>query len=105
MNLIKDVNTNDDRINIVLSSSSMGEETKEKLKKTVIDADITGPSIPRMFGITKKPEGDESGIIPVKSKTGILIMSINLLLFSEDEAVVWRGPSLWLLAPSVDPRN
>jgi len=58
----------------------------------ILDADITGPSIPRMFGIMERPGGDESGIIPVKSKLGISIMSINLLLPSEDEAVVWRGP-------------
>jgi Mrp family chromosome partitioning ATPase len=58
----------------------------------ILDADITGPSIPRMFGITERPTGDESGIIPVKSRSGIAIMSINLLLPHEDEAVVWRGP-------------
>jgi Mrp family chromosome partitioning ATPase len=58
----------------------------------ILDADITGPSIPRMFGITQKPTADEFGLIPVKSRTGIAIMSINLLLPDEDEAVVWRGP-------------
>ncbi len=58
----------------------------------ILDADITGPSIPRMFGITQRPVGDESGIIPVKSKSGIAVMSINLMLPNEDEAVVWRGP-------------
>jgi len=58
----------------------------------ILDADITGPSIPRMFGITQKPTADELGLIPVKSKSGIAIMSINLLLPDEDEAVVWRGP-------------
>ncbi len=58
----------------------------------ILDADITGPSIPRMFGITDRPSGNESGILPVLSKSGIEIMSINLLLPSEDEAVIWRGP-------------
>jgi ATP-binding protein involved in chromosome partitioning len=58
----------------------------------ILDADITGPSIPKMFGITDRPESDESGMIPVKSRTGIAIMSINLLLPGEDDAVVWRGP-------------
>jgi Mrp family chromosome partitioning ATPase len=58
----------------------------------ILDADITGPSIPRMFGITERPGSDESGLLPVKSRSGISIMSINLLLPSEDEAVVWRGP-------------
>jgi len=58
----------------------------------VLDADITGPSIPRMFGITSKPAGSDSGILPVLSRSGIGVMSINLLLPSEDDAVIWRGP-------------
>jgi len=58
----------------------------------ILDADITGPSIPRMFGVNERPELGEGGILPVLSKSGIGIMSINLLLPSEDEAVIWRGP-------------
>ena len=58
----------------------------------VLDADITGPSIPRMFGINSRPAGSESGFLPVASKSGIEVMSINLLLPSEDDAVIWRGP-------------
>jgi len=58
----------------------------------ILDADITGPSIPKMFGITSRPAGNESGILPVSSKSGIEVMSINLLLPSEDDAVIWRGP-------------
>jgi Mrp family chromosome partitioning ATPase len=58
----------------------------------ILDADITGPSIPKMFGVTDRPAGDSTGILPVLSQTGIGIMSINLLLPSEDEAVIWRGP-------------
>jgi Mrp family chromosome partitioning ATPase len=59
----------------------------------VLDADITGPSIPRMFFATQRhPQGGPMGILPVESKTGIRVMSINLLLPSEDEAVIWRGP-------------
>jgi len=58
----------------------------------ILDADITGPSIPKMFGITSRPTGSESGILPVLSRSGISIMSINLLLPSEDDAVIWRGP-------------
>jgi len=57
-----------------------------------MDADITGPSIPKMFGIKVPPSGNESGLLPVSTKSGISIMSINLLLPSEDEAVIWRGP-------------
>lgn len=65
-----------------------------RLGKTagILDADITGPSIPKMFGISGGPGGSESGILPVSSKSGIELMSINLLLPSEDEAVIWRGP-------------
>jgi len=58
----------------------------------ILDADITGPSIPKMFGIDTHPGGSESGILPVLSKSGIEVMSINLLLPSEDDAVIWRGP-------------
>ena len=62
-------------------------------KVGILDADITGPSIPRMFFPTlRHPQGGPVGILPVESKTGIKIMSINLLLPSEDEAVIWRGP-------------
>lgn len=58
----------------------------------IMDADITGPSIPRMFGISQKPESMEFGIIPPESSTGIRIMSLNLLLENEDDPVIWRGP-------------
>jgi len=58
----------------------------------ILDADITGPSIPRMFGITSRPTGSDTGMLPVLSRMGIAIMSINLLLPSEDDAVIWRGP-------------
>jgi len=58
----------------------------------ILDADITGPSIPRIFGIDSRPGGSDTGILPVPSRTGIEIMSINLLLPNEDDAVIWRGP-------------
>jgi len=58
----------------------------------VMDADITGPSIPMMFGISDRPTGSDTGIMPVLSRAGIEIMSINLLLEHEDDAVIWRGP-------------
>ena len=58
----------------------------------IMDADITGPSIPKMFGIKVPPSGNEDGMLPVLSKSGIEVMSINLLLPSEDDAVIWRGP-------------
>jgi len=58
----------------------------------VLDADITGPSVPMMFGAQHPPEPDPNGILPVQSTTGIKIMSINLLLPDTDQPVVWRGP-------------
>jgi Mrp family chromosome partitioning ATPase len=57
----------------------------------ILDADITGPSIPKMFGINHRPSGNESGILPVSSRTGIELISMNLLLPNEDNAVIWRG--------------
>ena len=58
----------------------------------ILDADITGPSIPKAFGITTKAFADDRGILPVPSKTGIDVMSINLLLENDTDPVVWRGP-------------
>ncbi len=58
----------------------------------VLDADITGPSIPRMFGLHEPPPRGPVGILPVETASGIRVMSINLLLPNEDEAVIWRGP-------------
>jgi Mrp family chromosome partitioning ATPase len=58
----------------------------------ILDADLTGPSIPKMFGIVSRPSGSETGILPVLSRSGIEVMSINLLLPQEDDAVIWRGP-------------
>ncbi len=58
----------------------------------IMDADITGPSIPKAFGITEKATGNATTIFPVKSKTNIDIMSINLLLENETDPVIWRGP-------------
>ena len=58
----------------------------------ILDADLTGPSIPKMFGILARPTGSETGILPVLSRSGIELMSINLLLPQEDDAVIWRGP-------------
>ena len=58
----------------------------------IMDADITGPSIPKAFGITEKATGNSTTIFPVKSKTDIDIMSINLLLENDTDPVIWRGP-------------
>jgi Mrp family chromosome partitioning ATPase len=58
----------------------------------LLDADITGPSIPKMFGLHRLPGMGSAGILPAETRIGIKVMSINLLLPTEDEAVIWRGP-------------
>ena len=58
----------------------------------ILDADITGPSIPKAFGVKGPAMQNEMGLIPAETKTGIKVMSINLLLEKEDQPVVWRGP-------------
>lgn len=60
----------------------------------ILDADLTGPSIPMMFGLKSRPMGSEGGILPVGTRSGIEVMSLNLLLPHEDDAVIWRGPLL-----------
>ena len=74
--------------------SSLLAVSMQRLGKNVgiMDADITGPSIPKAFGIHQKADACEFGIIPAKSKMGLDIMSINLLLENESDPVVWRGP-------------
>lgn len=62
------------------------------LRVGVLDADITGPSIPKLFGVHETPIGGALGIIPPQSNEGVKIMSINLMLPEEDDAVIWRGP-------------
>ena len=60
----------------------------------ILDADVTGPSIPKAFGVTGPCEGEDNIIYPVESRTGIKIMSANLLLDNEAEPIIWRGPLL-----------
>lgn len=61
-------------------------------RTAIIDADITGPSIPKMFGVKDSIEGTPEGLIPAKSKMGIEMTSVNLMLENETDPVVWRGP-------------
>ncbi|MDD3244316.1 MAG: P-loop NTPase, partial [Eubacteriales bacterium] len=65
---------------------------RRNLQTAILDADITGPSIPKLFGIRRRATGDDDGIRPVRSKTGIDLMSINLLLDTDTTPVIWRGP-------------
>lgn len=75
-----------------VTSSLAVELTNKGYKVGILDADITGPSIPKVFGIKEKAHGSEDGIFPGESSKGIKIMSVNLLLESEDTPVIWRGP-------------
>lgn len=68
------------------------EMNRQGKKVAVLDADITGPSIPRAFGITQKAESDEHFLYPVSTHSGIDVMSINLLLPQDTDPVIWRGP-------------
>jgi Mrp family chromosome partitioning ATPase len=76
-----------------LASSLLAVALRRKgYKVGILDADITGPSIPRMFGIKKQAVQDEIGVYPQKTHNGIAVMSINLLLEDEEAPVIWRGP-------------
>ena len=65
---------------------------KTGLQAGVLDADITGPSIPKMFGVHERAQGDQSGVYPVHTASGVQLMSLNLLLDNETDPVIWRGP-------------
>ena len=67
------------------------EMTRRGYSCGVLDADITGPSIPKIFGIHERATGDQDGIYPVKSQEGVQVMSLNLLLEKETDPVIWRG--------------
>lgn len=74
--------------------TSMLAVTMQRLgyKCAILDADITGPSIPKAFGLKAAVEGDDNGMIPPTTTSGIDIMSVNLLLEDESRPVIWRGP-------------
>ena len=65
---------------------------RRNFKTAILDADVTGPSIPKAFGVKAKAHGTEQYIIPAVTKTGIQMISVNLLLDNETDPVVWRGP-------------
>lgn len=76
----------------IVSSILAVNMNRREYRTAILDADITGPSIPKAFGITSKAAGTEEGILPVSSKTGIDIMSVNLMLENDTDPVIWRGP-------------
>lgn len=76
----------------LVTSTLAVEMNRKNYKTAVLDADITGPSIPKAFNIHEKALGNDNGIYPATTKNGIDIMSINLLLPDETSPVVWRGP-------------
>jgi len=76
----------------LVTSLSAVNMQRRGFNSAILDADITGPSIPEIFGIKQKAEASEFGLLPVKSKMGTDIMSINLLLENEKDPVIWRGP-------------
>ncbi len=65
---------------------------RKGFRTAVLDADVTGPSVPKMFGIRERASGDEQSLYPVKTPSGIEVMSVNLLLEHDTDPVVWRGP-------------
>ena len=75
-----------------VTSSLAVQMAKAGYKVGILDADITGPSIPKMFGAHGQLVGDEKGMYPYETKEGIIIVSINLLMEDEEAPVVWRGP-------------
>lgn len=76
-----------------LVTSSLAAKLKKKgYKVGILDADITGPSIPKMFGLNETANGDGNGLYPVETSSGIKVISVNLLLEDEEEPVIWRGP-------------
>ena len=75
-----------------MTSSIASELARKGYKVGIMDADITGPSIPKMFGIKGKTFGDDKGIFPVETSGGIKIISVNVLIDNEEDPVIWRGP-------------
>ncbi len=76
---------------LVTSLLAVAAQRRDK-RTAIMDADITGPSIPQAFGLHCKANGNEDGIIPVQTANGTQVMSINLLMADETDPVVWRGP-------------
>ncbi len=76
----------------LVTSLLAGEISKKGCNTAILDADITGPSIPKAFGVSGRAKGDGENIIPMETEGGIKIMSLNLLVNDVTDPVVWRGP-------------
>ena len=76
----------------MITAMLAAEMRRRAYRTAVLDADVTGPSIPRVFGVGGHCDGDDEGIYPRTTRSGIEIMSVNLLLEEETAPVVWRGP-------------
>jgi len=78
----------------LVSGLAAVELARRGLRAGILDADITGPSIPRLFGVTARPEASMVGIVPPETPLGIRIISMNLFLEDAGQPVIWRGPLL-----------
>ncbi|MBQ3546410.1 MAG: Mrp/NBP35 family ATP-binding protein [Lachnospiraceae bacterium] len=76
----------------LVTSSLAVELAKKGYKVGILDSDVTGPSIPKMFGLNGTVKGDEAGLYPEITASGIKVISVNLLLEDKEEPVIWRGP-------------
>ena len=76
----------------MVTASLANQKAKEGYKVGILDADITGPSIPKMYGLKGPANVDDKGVYPAVAANGVKVMSINLLLPGEEEPVIWRGP-------------
>lgn len=76
----------------MVTSMLAAQSNRNGNKTAILDADITGPSIPQVFGLSGQVYGDENGIIPMKTEKGISVISLNLLVENVTDPVIWRGP-------------
>ena len=77
-----------------LVTAMLASKFNKNYKTAILDADITGPSIPKIFGIKEKADGNEFGLFPAKTADGLSVISTNLLLDEETDPVIWRGPKI-----------
>lgn len=76
----------------MVTSMLAAQSNRKGFSTAILDADITGPSIPQAFGLSRQAYGDENGILPIKTRKGINVISLNLLIDNVTDPVIWRGP-------------